>query len=760
VSPSTAQSWHLVSLSPLPVWVLAGLLVLAVAGVALAQRGLSREPRRLRRYTLLGLRAVALGAAAFLLLEPGVRVLQTMQVKNRLAILVDRSASMAFPTTPGGPTRAAAVARYFAASLPGWRKLQARFTLEPALFDGEVHPTDLDHLSAPVDAKGAHTDLLGAVRSAAEGGAQSAGRKLAGVVLVTDGADNVHLGSALSPQVKAELASLGAPVSSLVVGQGQLLDLSVAHVAVDDFAFVRNTVEVDAEIDARGDPDQSVQVVLRREGKVVATRELRLRPGAVKYPVKFSFAPDQTGQFVYTVSVTVLPGEAVTSNNSRSFVLKVIRDRIRVLYVVGRPSWDERFLRGLLEQDPNVELVSFFILRSLSDDTHATENELSLIQFPVREIFHDQLHTFDVVILQNFAHGSPDYRGMVDQYLPDIRDYVLGGSALAMVGGAGSFGDGKYGETALADVLPVTMDDATAADPSPFQAQLTAQGARHPVTALAPGAQANARLFAGLPPLPGLNITHAKPGAQVLLAQPKTGLPVLALGEYGRGRSMALTTDGLWQWTLPAAANGTPPRAYDKLWTQALRWLVKDPDLTTLRIQADRATVAPGQPIAATVTVRQPDYGPAVGAAAQVRLIQVADNAVVAEKQAVTGPEGTARVTFEPVPAGPYKLVASAKVGALPSEASDAVAVRASGPELADPAPRPKLLAALAEATGGKSMALPTSGEVPDLPMIPPQVVEVGARKDRPIWDRPWPLLVLVLALGAEWVLRRRWGFL
>ena len=53
----------------------------------------------------------------------------------------------------------------------------------------------------------------------------------------------------------------------------------------------------------------------------------------------------------------MLPGEAVTENNARSFVLRVIRDRVRVLLVAGRPSWDVRFLRGLLKQDPNVDLV-------------------------------------------------------------------------------------------------------------------------------------------------------------------------------------------------------------------------------------------------------------------------------------------------------------------------------------------------------------------------------------------------------------------
>jgi len=759
VNSTDYNAWRLVSLSPLPVWVLALLLLGAVAGVALAQRGLRREPKRARRWTLLALRTISMLSAAFLLLEPGVRLLQTMRVKNRLAILVDRSASMGFPVSEGGPARADVVSKYFAASQADWRNLENRFSIEASLFDREVVPTDLGRLAGPLEAKGGRTDLLGAIRAAAEGQGATAGRKLSGIVLITDGADNQSLAEGLTPAAKAELKGLGVPVSSLIVGEGSLKDLAVEKVAVDDFAFVRNTVTVDAEIQARGVSSQNIDVVLKREGKVVATQPLHLVSGQEKYPVQFSFAPDQTGQFVYTVSVPVLPGEAVTANNSRSFVLKVIRDRMRVLLVVGRPSWDERFLRGLLKQDPNVDLVSFFILRSSTSQTKANENELSLIPFPVREIFHDQLKTFDVVIFQNFAHKDRAYANQVDGFLHDIRDYVLEGGAFAMIGGENSFGDGHYNDTELADILPVEMDE-TPAKPEPFLAHLTEQGARHPVTQLASSVDANQKLYGELPQLPGLNVTHPRAGSQVLIEQAGTQLPVLALGEFGRGRSLALMTDGLWSWTLPAAANGTPARAYDKLWTQALRWLVKDPDLTTLRIQADRAMVEPGDAVQGTVTVRQPDYGPAVGAKVYAAAIQVDEGRIVAERQGTTGPDGTTRVDFGALAAGPYKLIARAQIGpGEPSEASDAVAVRAAGPELADAAPRPRLLQELAEATGGKALTLPTSG-VPDLPLQEPEVVEVGSRKDLPIWDKPWPLVLLVLALGAEWALRRRWGFL
>jgi hypothetical protein len=99
--------------------VLAAAVLAALASVALAWRGLRSEAIPRRRAALVALRAVAALAALLLLAEPALRVVQTTRVRNRLAVLVDRSRSMNFPVEPGGETRVQAAARFVAASRPG-----------------------------------------------------------------------------------------------------------------------------------------------------------------------------------------------------------------------------------------------------------------------------------------------------------------------------------------------------------------------------------------------------------------------------------------------------------------------------------------------------------------------------------------------------------------------------------------------------------------------------------------------------------------
>lgn len=754
----TFNAWKLVSLSPLPTWALVFLALGLLLGVALAAWGVRKEPSRGRRILLWTLRLGAGVAALFFLLEPGIRHLQVARMKNRVAVLVDRSASMGFPSEPGGPTRTAQVASFLEKAAPGLAGLQDRFTVELHGFDPELSPVTAASL-VKEPPRGGSTDLLSALRSVA--GAGQGARKLSGVLLLSDGADNAELKAGAVGRARAALVDLGVPVSTFTVGQEALKDLSIEGLKVDDFAFVRNSLTVEAEIHGRGFRGQEIPVVLRQEGKTVASKTVRLETSDDVKPVSFTFTPDQTGRFVYTVSVPTFPDEAVAENNSRSFTLKVIRDRVRVLLVVGRPSWDERYLRGLLKQDANVDLISFYILRTLSDDPGTTnDRELSLIPFPMDEIFDTKLDTFDVVIFQNFGYTDPSLS--IAEYERNLERYIHNGGAFVMLGGDSVLGEGRANMPTLMEAQPVVA--AGPANPEPFTARLTPEGLRHPVTAIGMGASATEAAWAELPPIPGINMTRARPGATVLLEHPHLTLdgknvPLVAVWDYGRGRALVMATDASWYWAFAAHRDGSPSRAYDRFWGNALRWLVRDPDLTTLKVTADPPSVEPGRPVAVVVQARSADYQPAQDAQVRVELFSVASQKPVAVQTGATGQDGVVRVEFAPPEPGPYKLLATAKKGESElGQGEDAVAVRAVGPELSDASVRPELMEAIAQVTGGKAFKLPQDG-LPDVPLLDPPVVEVGRAKDQPLWDRWYYLVALIGLLGAEWFARRRFGY-
>jgi uncharacterized membrane protein len=495
-----------------------------------------------------------------------------------------------------------------------------------------------------------------------------------------------------------------------------------------------------------------------------------LPAGDHEMTVTFEVTPPRVGRYVYEVSVPIVPGEAVTTNNTRSFVLRVIRDKTRVLQVAGQPSWDVRALRQMLKSDPNVDLISFFILRTQDDVALVPNDEMSLIPFPTRELFEQQLPSFDLIILQNFEYLPYG----IGDYLENIRSYVEGGGGLAMLGGAASFSSGGYFGTPVAAALPVELygpfDSGPVLDTQRFTPQLTEAGAMHPVTSLRYVAEDNLATWKALPQLDGVNlVAGAKPDATVLAVHPrlktKSGkpMPVIVAGDYGKGRSLVVTTDSLWRWGFVAAQHpGDDGRQYTKFWEGARRWLIQDPDLRNLHIDSDAVEYAPGAPVRVAVRLLGRDYQALPGGVVSVVVKRGADPnraEQISESKVTVGEDGTAVDELGGLTPGVYRVIGHATISGRQVDASDIFLVRDGGNELDRPVGDPATLDAIAKATGGSALG-PADTLPRDLVFDPPRIVRVDRRTDVELWSRPGLLILVVGLLGLEWLLRQRSGYL
>ena len=120
-------------------------------------------------------------------------------------------------------------------------------------------------------------------------------------------------------------------------------------------------------------------------------------------------------------------GSELTLDNNRAlFTINGVRDRLRVLLVSGEPYQGERAWRNLLKSDPAIDLVHFTILRTPQKDDFTPVRELSLIVFPMRELFEQKLKEFDLIIFDRYKSGNLITR----DYFRNIAEYVKGGGAL------------------------------------------------------------------------------------------------------------------------------------------------------------------------------------------------------------------------------------------------------------------------------------------------------------------------------------------
>lgn len=754
-------------------WSTAWLVALVVLGViVIAVSIYDLAPMKpARRWTLVSLRAAVYALAVLLLLEPAIDLKNVTKVKNRVAVLVDASGSMALEHEGRARidrARDAVEALDLPAELEDDNHIWDVFT-----FGGDLTDTTANALSSVRPTERA-TDLGAAIATLARRYERA---DIGGLVVISDGTDTGEIGERtrrdeeLDAVTLEAVKSLQAPINTVAVATPDALtDVAITRVVRDDFAFVHNKVSVEVRLQVVGVEPTSFPVKLIRDGELLQTRDVTVTADETAYTVTFEYVPKSIGKEIYTVEAPEFPGEVLLANNRTHFLQKIIRDKIRALQVVGRPSWDERFLRQLLKRNPNVDLISFFILRTDQNVHIASQSELSLIPFPTDELFNSELPSFDLVIFQNFNFGPYNMR----QYLPRISSFVKEGGGFVMIGGDLSFASGGYADTPVEEILPVGLPPRTSpnlVDEALFRPQLTDAGQRHPITQLAFDPASNARIWASLPEQRGTNLVlAAKPDATVLATHPriKVGdamMPVVTVSEVGEGRVMALTTDSTWRWGFEHLATGGTPREYQVFWNSAIRWLIKDPDLKLLKAEIPADEYTPGDTMTARVRIQQADYTPAPNVEGKLAvsyrsfeamLERSPETKLVREVDFVTDADGEAIVEFPVDQVGIWTATARAQTSAGELRDADLALAVSAANELRDVLPRPALLAQLSAATAGVHSESAVAHRA--LNLNAPRTVKVNKREVIQLWDSSIVFVAVLLLLGTEWTLRRRWG--
>jgi hypothetical protein len=338
----------------------------------------------------------------------------------------------------------------------------------------------------------------------------------------------------------------------------------------------------------------------------------------------------RAGPTVVELSASTLPGEVSTINNRAVIGINGVRDRLRVLLISGEPHPGERTWRRLLKADPSVDLVHFTILRPPEKDDLTPLNELALIAFPVRELFLDKIHEFDLIILDRFQN-----RGLLPlPYIANIAEHVREGGALLLSVGPEFSGAASLAATPLGQVLPGIPAPMDAVVDGRFRPRVTDLGQRHPVTEGLAGA--NPPNDPNDRPTWGSWYRHIQPAdvqGEDLLSTPD-GDPLLLLNRVGKGRVALLLSDQIWLWSRGHEGGG--PQA--ELLRRIAHWLMQEPELEENaltahvadgRLTIERRSTDPAPP--GDVSVTDPD-----GKVLKLKLAEISPGRATANLPAAT----------------------------------------------------------------------------------------------------------------------------
>jgi uncharacterized membrane protein len=749
-------------------------------------------------------------ALAVCLLEPLWVSQRARPGANVFAVIVDNSQSLQVKDDGQKNSRGELLRQQLVADPQGWQKLlEQNFQVRRYTFDSRLQSTrDFGELNFD----GRASALGGALKAGVE---RWRGQPVAGVLLFTDGN---------ATDLTGELPPLDGcpPIFPVVMGSDAgLRDISVDKVAVSQTAFEDAPVTVQAGVAAHGFAGSDVHAQLTevaisgatlgtnadfaKTSNTVASLDQRAGDDGDALNFRFQIQPDKPGIHFYQLDVRAAEElkkpasaskEATLVNNRRMLVVDRGEEPFRILCVAGRPDWEYKFLNRALQEDAQVQMVTLMRIArrepkfdfkgragegsnplfrgfgAATNEETARYDQPVMVRFNTRDEFElrdgfpktaEELFKYHAVILDRveaefFTH---------EQMLLLRRFVSERGGGFLMLGGADTFREGGYAETAIASMLPVYLDrPGDVRLPALFKFMLTREGWLQPWTRLRATEAEEQERLAAMPAFEVLNpIRESKPGASVLATVSDADnhtYPALVVQRFGSGAVAALMVGDLWRWGLKDA---TMQKDLGKSWRQLVRWLVSDvPSRVMVEVQpSDDPTQ-----VRLIVKVRDPEFKPLDNAVAHLTVRPVhllsppgesAEPANTNVLELTADPSlnepGTYEATYVVGGAGAYS------VQALVTQAGGQVLGHAEAGWTSDPAveefrslkPNRALLETLARRTGGQIVAMDDLKKFAR--HLPDRGAPITETVSKPLWRQPAVFLFVLGCFMADWGLRR-----
>lgn len=372
--------------------------------------------------------------------------------------------------------------------------------------------------------------------------------RVGGVVMITDG--QVH-------DVPDNVDEVGfqAPIHALITGKENDKDRRIVMKKIPRFGIVGEEQEITYAIEDSQNNNESADVEIFIDGEKIANQRVRTGEDAT-----FAFTLPHGGKNIVELKTPEINNEITDINNNTFANMQGIRENLRVLLISGAPHAGERTWRNLLKSDTSVDLVHFTILRPAYKEDGTPVNELSLIAFPIRELFIDKIQEFDLIIFDRYKR----YNILPTLYFDSIAQYVTNGGAILIAVGDEHAKENSMQTSPLAQIFPVVPTGEIME--KPFRPKISDEGQKHPVTR---GLESNkqwSRWFR--------HIANSKNSGDAVMVGVDEN-PLLVLDRQGNGRVAMLMSDHVWLWARGFEGGGP----HTKLLRRLAHWLMREPSL-------------------------------------------------------------------------------------------------------------------------------------------------------------------------------------
>lgn len=595
------------------------------------------------------------------------------------------------------------------------------------------------------------------------------GGRISGVVLLTDGQQTP--GARPMDEVARRLGQRNIPIYAVGIGNpDEPKDIRVVDLEVNDIVLAGDQVPFDVSIIADGFEGERVRVDLRFDDGIVATSYVLLEGEGRRQLARLVYRPESPGDFNVSVEVEYRPGELFRENNVASKPIKVLDQKIRVLYADDPPRWEYRYLKNALIRDPTMEAQIFLFSADADFIQESSEGVPALTRFPSTQ---EDLFAYHVIVLGDVditAHLGSSQIALLKEFVQEA-----GGGVVFVAGPNAS--PARYLHTELYPLLPVEVPEAdvfsTALRSEPvteaFNVELTPVGREHEVMRLDNDPARNQAIWENRDGQPALHLPgfywyaqtgRAKKGAVVLARHPRDvhpidqrGRVIFAFMNFGKGRTFFSAVDNTWRWRA-----GVDNQYFYRFWGQVIRFCATGRLLgqtPRYSISTDKSQYSLGSAVGVDARVFDANMKPSTERTLtiyhQVRgLAAAAPERLELELDPVKG-QGSYRGGLVAGRVGLHDLWIGTESERLAFRTFE-VAVPAL--EMEDPRRNAAFLEEAARLSGGACLELHELGDLPEK-IAAEARSQQGDMENVPLWDDAWVLLAFAGIIALEWILRK-----
>ena len=369
-----------------PLWAIILAIVIAVGITIFFYLRLKHPLSKILRTTLITLRFVAITILLCCLLAPVIIEKKDVTPPTHFSILVDTSSSMQLEDNYKGVSDISRMAQVnqllFSESNQFLHRLQQEYTIHLHGFDTSLNQSHI--IGENFVADGKLTNLSKAIIEAENA---TKGHPNAGILLITDGSHNT------SKFPLERIVNLSVPIYAIGVGSlSPPKDIQIQNIETPPIAHTGHETVVRITVIQSGYTTKSTRLSLRETNtnKLIDAEILTFEEGSsnenitlkgqgiiqgTKHIVDLKITPDTEGTFQYKLVIPAYEDELTAENNEKTFSLKVIKAKLNVFYLEGRPRWEYTFLKRTLERDPDLNPTFAVLSKNIRQNTVLAKEE-------------------------------------------------------------------------------------------------------------------------------------------------------------------------------------------------------------------------------------------------------------------------------------------------------------------------------------------------------------------------------------------------